>query len=335
MADTPKRQHYLPQSILRNFLDDGEKMLWYYDRKTDKYEQRTPKGIAHARNLYTYDGFELEDRYALEKAFSVLEGKAAPIFLKLKAGEETTQEEHTVISEFVGMQYHRTPAKLHNISVVMDSGLKYINENMRQEITNMTDEAFRKFISDFSDKTGKSPGTVTKQQFIDYFNRGTMKLNNPKNSLLSTLVDAGTHLAIKLSSRQWVVLHTNPGYEFITSDVGVHLTPDGKPTRITGYGPGSPGMAIIFPFARNTALMITSKPIANVMHVDFEDALAFVVNSGLARVSGQLYSSDKALLERIVKTGNLAKTSFVPTFDEEQAQILAQKHFVEGGNQTE
>lgn len=333
MANNPKRHHYLPQAIQRNFLADDETTLWYYDRKEDKYEQRTPRGIAQLRNLYSYDGVDLEQRYALEKAFSVLEGRAAPAFLKLQKGEELSQEQHTVIAEFVGMQYFRAPSKLEIITEVNDRGIRYSIKNLRNEIANMTDDAFRKFIDRYNKQSGKEPSSITKERLIDQLLRGTITVNNDKNLQLSTLVDAGTHLGIKLSARSWIVLHTKPNEKFITSDVGIHLTPDGKPTRTTGLGPGSPGMAIIFPFANNAALMITSKPTANIIHTDFEDALVAVVNSGLARVSGQLYSSDKALLERLVKIGNLAKTTFKPSFDEEQMQKFAQKHFFDGDSQ--
>ncbi len=333
MANNPKRHHYLPQAIQRNFLADGETKLWYYDRKEDTYEQRTPKGIAQLRNLYSYDGVDQEQRYALEKAFSVLEGKAAPAFLKLQKGEEISQEEHTAIAEFVGMQYFRTPSKLEIIKEVTGRGIDYSIKNLRNEIANMTDDAFRRFIDRYDKQSGKEPSTITKERLIEQLLHGTITVNNDKNLQLSTLVDAGTHLGIKFSARSWAVLHTSSNEKFITSDVGIHLTPDGKPTRITGLGPGSPGMAIIFPFADNVALMITSKPIANVIHADLEDALVFVVNSGLARVSGQLYSSDKAPLERLVKTGNLAKTAFRPFFDEEQMQKFAQKHFFDSDSQ--
>ena len=334
MANSPKRHHYLSQMIQRNFLADGEAMLWYYDRKEDTYEQRTPKGIAQVRNLYSYENVDPEEKYALEKAFSVLEGKVAPAIIRLQNGEDVSQEEHTAIAEFVGMQYYRTPSKLSIITEVMDSGIRYSKENLRNEITNMTDEAFQKFITRYNKQSGKEPSKITKQQFIDHLLKGEITIDNNKNMQLSTLVDAGTHLGIKFSARRWLVLHTKPGHEFITSDVGLHLTPDGEPTRVTGYGPGSPGMAIIFPFARNAALMITSKPKPDITHVDFDNHLVVVVNGGLARVSGQLYSSDKALLERLVNMGNLAKTTFKPIFDKEQMHKLAQKHFIDGDSQT-
>lgn len=319
--------------IQRNFLADNETMLWYYDRKVDTYEQRTPRGIAHARNLYSYDGVDPGQRYLLEKAFSILENKAAPAFLKLQKGEQISQEEHTVISEFAGMQYYRTPSKIGVIKEVIDSGIRYAQESMLNEITNMTEDAFREFVDRFNKQSGKESANVTKEQFIKHLQGGTIVLNNEKDSQLSALVDAGTNLGMKFSARRWLVLHTEPGHEFITSDVGLNLTVDGEPTRATGYGPGSPGMAVIFPFEKNTALMITSHPTADITHVDFEKPLVLVVNSGLARVSGQLYSSDKALLERLVKVGNLAKTSFKPIFDEEQMKELAQKHFFKGNSQ--
>lgn len=334
MANKPKRHHYLPQMIQRNFLAEGETMLWYYDRKTDTYEQRTPRGIAHVRNLYSYDDVDPDQRYLLEKAFSILEDKAAPAFLKLQRGEQISQEEHTVISEFVGMQYYRTPSKIGVIKGVIDSGIRYAQESMLNEITNMTENAFREFVDRFNKQSGKESANVTKEQFIEHLQGGTITLSNQKDSQLSTLVDAGTNLGMKLSARRWLILHTEPGYEFITSDVGLHLTADGEPTRATGYGPGSPGMAIIFPFEKNTALMITSHARADITHVDFESPLVFVVNSGLARVSGQLYNSDKSLIERLIKAGDLAKTSFEPTFDEEQMKELAQKHFFKNDSQS-
>jgi len=332
MSSSPKKHHYLPQTIQRNFLADGEKLLWYYDREKDKYEQRTPKGIAKVRHLYSYDGVSLDQRYVLEKAFSVLEGKAAPIFLKLQKTEAINQEEHNIISEFVGMQYFRTPIKLDAITGVIDKGVEYFIENMHDKIVDMSDDDFQIFINQYGEQSGKEVSAITKENLMSYLMSGNIKLSNAKNFQLNTLVDAGTNLGIKLSARRWVILHTKPSHEFITSDVGLHLTVDGDATRNTGFGPGSPGMAIIFPFAKDAALMITSMPSANIAHVNFDNELVSVVNAGLARVSGQLYSSNKVLLEKLVKAGNLAKTIFKPIFDEEQMRLFAQKHFFEVSN---
>ena len=329
MANHPKRHHYLAQTIQRNFLAEDETLLWFYDRKKDKYEQRTPKGLAHARHLYSYDGVTPEERYALEEAFSVLEGKATPIFLKLKNGEDISQEEHTVIAEFVGMQYFRTPVKLEVISEVAERGSKYIAEVMRRDIENMSDEAFQKYMDDFNKQSGKEPSKISKQRVIEQLRSGTIKINNPKNFQLQALVDAGTNLGIKFSGRRWLVLHTEPGHEFITSDVGLHLTMDGKATKATGFGPGSPGMATIFPFAKDAALMITSMTIpVDLRHVPFEDDYLHKVNAGLARVSGELYSSNRSLLENLVEKGKLAKTSFRPTFNEAEMQSTIPKHLL-------
>ncbi len=334
MASNPKRHHYLPQTIQRNFLAEGESKLWYYDRKKDKYEQRTPKGLAHARHLYSYINLEPEQRYSLEKAFSTLEDKAAPAFLKLHKGQEIDSKEHHAISEFVGMQYFRTPPKLGIITELAGRASKYSIENMRTEIKNMSDEAFLKFIDNYNKNSGNEPSKITKARLIKTLLEGTITLNNDKNLQLKTLVDVGTSLGIGFSAREWIVLHTKPGSEFITSDVAVHLAPDGKPAPNTGFGPASPGMAVIFPFAKNAALMITSVRRPIIIHSEFGDEFLAHANEGLARVSGELYSSNKELLEKLVQKGGLAKTTFRPTFDEAQIQKIAQKHFFEGDSQT-
>lgn len=303
-------------------------MLWYYDRKEDKYEQRTPKGIAQVRHLYSYDGIDPEQRYALEKAFAQLEDKAAPALLKLQRGEDITQQEHTVISEFVGMQYYRTPVKLDIINEVTDRGAKVAQEVMRRDIEAMSDEKFARFTQRYSEHSGKDASSITKQQLIDHLLKGKLGPDNAKNFQLRMLVDAGTNLGIKFSSRRWLVLHAEPGRQFITSDVGLNIVKDGDTKRETGFGPGAPGMATIFPFAKDTALMITSTLVANVEHVSFNSGMVGVVNAGLARVSGQLYSSDKSLLEGLVEHGKLAKTSFRPSLDDKEMQKLIPDHLL-------
>lgn len=327
MAGNPKRHHYLPQTIQRNFLKDDESQLWWYSREKGIYEQRTPRGIGHARNLYTLDNPETQQRYALENAFSTLESKAAPALLKLQNHEELSQVEHSNISEFVGMQYYRTPTKLKMIDKVTEEGGRFATTAMKDDIAKMTDEQFADFTSKFTARTGKPADAVTKQALLDYLEKGVVSPTNPQNFRLEMLADAGTNLGIKLSKRRWVVLHAASGQEFITSDVALHLTVDGEATKETGFGPGAPGTAITFPFSKDTALMITSEKTATVEHAVANELLITAVNTGLARVSGELYSTNKQLLESLVESGSLANTTFELKFDSEQMEQLARKHF--------
>ena len=74
----PKRHHYIPQFILRNFCDDRQK-LNYYDKSRGTVEKRKTSEVFMAYNLYRDEVNNSEDPVRIEKDLSVFEREIAEI----------------------------------------------------------------------------------------------------------------------------------------------------------------------------------------------------------------------------------------------------------------
>lgn len=84
----PKRHHYIPQFILRNFCYDDKCHLFYYDISTGKTNKCETKEVFMSKFLYSLDADTPEDRSKIERDFGTFEREVseiiAPRFLKDK-----------------------------------------------------------------------------------------------------------------------------------------------------------------------------------------------------------------------------------------------------------
>ena len=76
MGTEPKRQHYIPQFIIRKFCKSDGK-VYYYDKSNNSINQKWPKQIFEETNLYKYLYNNEEDPNIIEKDLSKFESDAA------------------------------------------------------------------------------------------------------------------------------------------------------------------------------------------------------------------------------------------------------------------
>ena len=79
----PKKQHYVPQCSLREFVDPKtppgyEPYVWIFSKDGKKREKRTPKNTFHQTDLYTVE-IRGQKNYAIETSLAQLEGQYAEI----------------------------------------------------------------------------------------------------------------------------------------------------------------------------------------------------------------------------------------------------------------
>ena len=87
MGDITKRQHYIPQMLLRNFCFDNN-MCWEYSLNTKTFEQKNIESLFCQNLLYEIkkdDGsfYNPDGVNAAEKGFSQIEGEYAEFFREL------------------------------------------------------------------------------------------------------------------------------------------------------------------------------------------------------------------------------------------------------------
>ncbi|WP_291842866.1 DUF4238 domain-containing protein [Maricaulis sp.] len=118
----PKRHHFVPQFVIRNFArSDGR--VWYLERaRADRRaELRSPSGVFWQRHLYSYrDGENLRDP-AVERAYGQAESEWAPLIDRavrdLRAGRAPlfTGPERRSLEGFFYHQFMRVPYQLNRV----------------------------------------------------------------------------------------------------------------------------------------------------------------------------------------------------------------------------
>ena len=82
-SNDPKRHHYIPQFLLKNFLDDSGR-FWVLDKKKGKLHQGTPTNTFVEKNLHRTLNFD-HGNYSCEaeEELSRIESRAAPVIRKI------------------------------------------------------------------------------------------------------------------------------------------------------------------------------------------------------------------------------------------------------------
>jgi hypothetical protein len=110
LADHPKVQHYVPQLLLRGFVRTKKKLLYVYDKQTDKVFRTTPRNVAAESGFY--DIPVPEGVVTIEPGLCALEDKAGAIITEIRRTgtiKNMTEEQQALLSAFVAVQHLRTP----------------------------------------------------------------------------------------------------------------------------------------------------------------------------------------------------------------------------------
>jgi len=104
---TPKRHHYVPEFLLRNFADDDK--IWLFDKHTSKVFRTSIKNafVEGHFNTVVADKFTLE----AEQIFTRAEATAAPILndiIEKKTVKHLDEEAYAAVTVFVTIQHLRT-----------------------------------------------------------------------------------------------------------------------------------------------------------------------------------------------------------------------------------
>jgi hypothetical protein len=112
----PKKQHYVPQFLLRNFASTGKEQLYVYDKKEGRCFRAKVQKIAAENGLY--DLQSPDGKTSVEPMLSKLEGDASAVIQKLIKSQNVkslSSDEKVVISLFTGIQMLRVTAMVDTI----------------------------------------------------------------------------------------------------------------------------------------------------------------------------------------------------------------------------
>jgi hypothetical protein len=107
----PKKQHYVPQFLLRNFAigKKQEAKLWVFDKRNTSVFQSSVRDVGHENMFYEYRGEA--GTYDFEPLLEKLDSKAAGIIQDVIASSRLprTGEDYDWLSFYVSAQMLRTP----------------------------------------------------------------------------------------------------------------------------------------------------------------------------------------------------------------------------------
>ena len=84
MKNEPKRHHYIPQFILRNFcFDNTKEQTLYFDKSANMYQPKMIRDIFMVENLYCDEFNSPNDRMKIEKNFGRFENEVSQIINKV------------------------------------------------------------------------------------------------------------------------------------------------------------------------------------------------------------------------------------------------------------
>ncbi len=121
----PRKQHYLPQCYLREFVDPNtpsghEPYVWIFSKGGKEKKKRAPHNTFHETGLYTLE-IEGEKRYSIETSLAQLESRyAETVRDKVKKRLPLSDEEHVVLCAFVAAMMQRTLRMKENLESFMD-----------------------------------------------------------------------------------------------------------------------------------------------------------------------------------------------------------------------
>lgn len=209
---TPKRHHYVPRRLLRNFTDDRGWLHWAEVGGTGEVRRARPDTLFHANHLYsTVDAEGVKDPQ-VELILQKLEGKARPILSQLVDAAradrlpDLSEAECRIWYSYFATQWRRTPDT--RASVASETSVSAMLEDI------------------IADIKLRFPGRVDE---IEALYSPELKARTVRNAWATTLPQEGGAVEAVLAARDILTLRIRvPNKAFVIgSRPVVKITPQG------------------------------------------------------------------------------------------------------------
>ena len=139
-ANRPKRNHYIPEMLLKNFCDDRG-LLWVADEKRGKCYKTNPTNVFVQSKLYVnHDYSQATDSYEYEDSLSKIESKAEPAISSLlqqaryKRHPQLTPEHNDHFKKFVIALARRTPESQERVFSGLDRDFEEVFDSVAADV---------------------------------------------------------------------------------------------------------------------------------------------------------------------------------------------------------
>lgn len=223
----PKRQHYVPQFLLRNFTDAKNEQLYVFDKQEEKEFKTNIINIAAEKGFYNFDFMDV--KLSIELSLSQLETKATDLIkVVIKEGSlrQLTDKDKKMLSLFFAIQKNRVTAQR-----TMISGLNKILEN-------------------HIIKMGLNPLEVKGFEKMDE--------KDVKELSIKMVIDAEQQ-APYFYNKAWILFQTVDNYPFIISDNPIVMQNQNNFKPYGNLGLGVRGIEIYMPISKTFLLAFSCR----------------------------------------------------------------------------
>lgn len=133
----PKKHHYVPQFLLKEFLPSGKDQLFVYDTKEKAIRSQKPREVACESSLYNIIANGKIDKQ-LEEKFGQIESNSVEVIEKFKQRIQLSTQERETLARFIALTRIRTPAFLNALAKIEVNfrELGRFKENQEIDFTN-------------------------------------------------------------------------------------------------------------------------------------------------------------------------------------------------------
>lgn len=250
-----KKQHFVPQFLLRNFTNDGHK-LWVFDKKSRKEFSADVGDIANRKYFYDIGGILLPNglsEQAFERAFGDLESYYSPFLKKLIKNLNAAislnpdgididfklnmnVDLKSIVASFISFQYSRTLETR-----------KMIQSTLNQLVEIQTDIHLQRELTE-----GRAPLAFKGKKL-----KVTIDEDYIKASHLSLILDPKmkSFLSNEFSKKIWRFGYTDISNPLYISDNPISIASHAQSLSL-GQGPASPFTEAIIPLSSTLCIQM-------------------------------------------------------------------------------
>jgi|TARA_Y100001937_G_scaffold65108_1_gene89108 hypothetical protein len=235
LNNTPKKQHFVPQFLLKNFVQEKADRMYVFDKKKNHSFASNVKDIGHENNFYKDNVSDLGNK--LEFKLSELEACASPIIGKIieqKSVKNLDDSEISALCLFASVQMLRT----NDTRELIQSFNDILNERLNDFVHNQEHRS-SKFIEQSSEEL--------------------------KSSSIQILNSQASELALKFIDKRISLLQAPKGNAFYISDNPIvkhnHFPREGR----GNLGIALKGIEIYFPISSSLCLSFLCSETVNEM----------------------------------------------------------------------
>jgi hypothetical protein len=247
----PHNHHFVPQFLLRNFLENGK--VWVYDLDAKTIEAKSTGGkkggAGSIKDLYAWelkDGST--DYHSIEEFFSRgFENRGAISIRKLLQREFLSSDEALNFFSFVAAQYCRTPAIFGQITDSMAPTFQEMCERMAKYEPDFRARITRRF-----SETGSTPEEI--ERLLSAMGNGEMRVAPTRQLVMQQAFTMIENLAEELAKMKWCFLEVPAGdQDLIIGDHPVTLYDTGSDGESHPLGFRNPNIEIMLPLSKRMA----------------------------------------------------------------------------------